>query len=105
MSPSGVIKRSETSTVRRARTALKIKALGVKHIDMGRCTPCQNSNLVCFMLDGYARCNNCTRKNLKDCDGVFSDTEFDALTAKRDRLTEAARRKSEEIQRLLLVIS
>jgi hypothetical protein len=39
MSPLGVIKRSETSTIRRARTTLKIKALGVKHIDMGRCTP------------------------------------------------------------------
>lgn len=51
------------------------------------------------MLDGYARCNNCTRNNRKDCDGVFSDAEFEALTAKRNRLAEAARQKGEEIRR------
>jgi hypothetical protein len=39
MSPLGVTKRSKTSTVRRARTALKIKVLGIKYIDIGRCTP------------------------------------------------------------------
>jgi chromosome segregation ATPase len=50
------------------------------------------------MLDGYARCNNCTRRNRKDCDGVFSEAEFEALTAKRNRLAEAARQKGEEIR-------
>jgi hypothetical protein len=98
MSPSGVAKRSESSTVRRQRTALKIKVLGRKYENMGRCTPCQNANVVCFMLDGYASCNNCTRRNRKDCDGVFSDAEFEALTAKRNRLAEAARQKGEEIR-------
>ena len=32
---------------------------------------------------------------------MFSEDEFDALTAKRNRLAEAARRKSEEIKSLL----
>ena len=53
------------------------------------------------MLDGYAKCNTCTRKNLKYCDGTFSNAEFDALTAQRNRVAEAARRKGEEIRSLL----
>ena len=53
------------------------------------------------MLDGYTRCNNYTRKNLKTYDRVFSKDELNALTAKYNRLAEAARWKSEEIKSLL----
>ena len=98
-------KRSVSSTVRRARTALKIKALGVEYLDMGRYTNCQNSNSVCFMLDGYAKCNTYTKKNLSYYNGTFSDAEFDALTAQRNRVNEAARRKGEETRSLLAEVA
>jgi hypothetical protein len=101
--PQGVDKprRPKSSTARRQNTVLKIRALGRELLEMGRCTPCQNSDSVCFVLDGCARCNTCTKKNIKECDGTFSDAEFDALTAQRNRLVEAARRKGEEIRSLL----
>jgi hypothetical protein len=53
------------------------------------------------MLDGYHKCSSCTKKGVKECDGNFSVEEFDCLTAKRNRLVEAARRKGEELQQLL----
>ena len=53
------------------------------------------------MLDGYKKCSSCTKKGVKECDGVFSVEEFDALTAQWNRLTEAARRKDEEIKGML----
>jgi hypothetical protein len=52
-------------------------------------------------LDGYSKCSSCTRKGVRDCDGNFSAEEFDALTAQRDRLNEASRRKDAEIKELL----
>jgi uncharacterized protein involved in exopolysaccharide biosynthesis len=57
------------------------------------------------MLDGYARCNTCTKKNLPYCDGTFSDAEFDALTAQRNRVNEAARQKGEETKTLLAEVA
>ena len=68
---------------------------------MGRYTSYQNTNSIYFILNGYARCSSCTKKGVKDCDGNFSTEEFDALTAQRNRLVKAARRKDEEIKRML----
>jgi hypothetical protein len=95
------VSKSKSSTSRRQIAIARIEALGRQKLDMGRCTPCQNSNSLCFMLDGYAKCSSCTKKGVKDCDGNFSAEEFDALTAQRNRLTEAARRKDEEIRGML----
>lgn len=53
------------------------------------------------MLNGYKKCSSCTKKGVKECDGNFSAEEFDALTAQRNRLVEAARRKDEEIKQIL----
>jgi uncharacterized protein YoxC len=38
---------------------------------------------------------------VKDCDGTFSAEEFNALTAQRNRLVEAARQKDKEIKGVL----
>jgi hypothetical protein len=43
------------------------------------------------MLNNYTRYNNYTKKNRKDYNKVFSNAKFKALTAKRNRLAEAAR--------------
>jgi len=94
-------KSSRDRIERRLDLALRISVLGIEHLAMGRCTPCQNSNSVCFMLDGYSKCSTCTKKSLSYCDGMFSISEFDALTAKRNRLVEAARRKGEKLRSLL----
>jgi hypothetical protein len=47
------------------------------------------------------KCSSCTKKGVKDCDGTFSAEEFDALTAQRNRLVKAARRKDKEIKGVL----
>jgi len=96
-----VTKPARSSTDRRNRLVLRIESLGQERSVMGRCTPCQNSNSVCFVLEGHAKCSSCTKKGVKYCDGTFSDTEFDCLTAQRNRLQEAARQKGDELSRLL----
>jgi hypothetical protein len=57
------------------------------------------------MLDGNAKCSSCTKKSVKYCDGCFSNEEFDSLTAQRNRLTEAARLKGEELAQLLATVN
>ncbi|KIW17392.1 hypothetical protein PV08_04586 [Exophiala spinifera] len=72
---------------------------------MGRYTPCQNSNSVCFVLDGCSKCLSCTKKGVKYCDGTFSDKEFDSLTAQRNRLVEAAHQKDAELAQLITAVN
>jgi hypothetical protein len=99
--PQYRVLKASSSTSRRHTAVARIEVLGRQKFDMGRCTPCQRSNSLCFMLDGYAKCSSCTKKGVKDCDGNFSAEEFDALTAQRNKLVEAARRKDEEIKEIL----
>lgn len=68
---------------------------------MGRYTPCQNASTICLMLDEYSKCSSYIKKGVSYCDGVFSAEEFNALTAQRNRLAEAARRKGKEIKEIL----
>lgn len=68
---------------------------------MSRYTFYQNSDSLYFILNGYIKCSSCTKKGVKECDRTFLAKKFDALTAQRNRLTEASRRKGEEIQRML----
>jgi len=96
-----IAKPERSSTVRRQNFVRRIETFGRELLAMGRCTPCQSSNSVCFMLDGHSKCSSCTKKGVKYCDGVFSDEEFDSLTAQRDRLTEAARQKGAELAGLI----
>jgi hypothetical protein len=58
---------------------------------MGRYTPYQSSNSIYFMLDGYTRCSTYIKKNLPYYNGTFSNVKFNALTAQRNRINEAAR--------------
>ena len=99
--PQFRVQKNNSSTSRRHTAIARIEVLGRQRFAMGRCTPCQQSNSLCFMLDGYAKCSSCTKKGVRDCDGNFSAEEFDALTAQRNKLTEAARRKDEEIKTML----
>ena len=96
-----ISKNSRSSTSRRQVVISRIETFGRKRVDMGRCTPCLNTNSICFMLDGYKKCSSCTKKGVRECDGVFSAEEFDALTAQRNRLMEATHRKDDEIKRML----
>lgn len=96
-----VAKVDRSSTSRRHSLISRIESFGRQKFDMGRCTPCQNSNSLCFILDGYSRCSSCMKKGVKYCDGTFSVEEFDALTAQRNRLQEAARQKDEELKGML----
>jgi hypothetical protein len=96
-----VSKNNRSSTTRRHALIARIESFGFQKFAMGRCTPCQNANSLCFMLDGYSKCSSCLKKGVPYCDGVFSEEDFDALTAQRNRLTEAARRKGEEIKEML----
>lgn len=98
---SSRVQKSKSSTVRRRELVLKIESFGASLPDMGRCTPCKNSESVCFVLDGYTKCSSCIRKGVSSCDGAFDASEFDCLTAKRERCAEAARRKGEEVHTLL----
>jgi hypothetical protein len=50
------------------------------------------------MLDGCFKYSTYTKKGVPYCDRLFSVDEFNALTAQRNRLTEAARRKGEELR-------
>lgn len=90
-----------SSTQRRQILVARIESFGIPKVNMGRCTPCQNADAICLMLDGYSKCSSCVKKGVSYCDGVFSADEFDALTAQRNRLAEAARRKGEEIKGML----
>jgi len=100
-----VSKSSRSSTSRRHDLVSRIESFGTQKFDMGRCTPCQEADIVCFMLDGCSKCSSCTKKGVSYCDGVFSAEEFDALTAQRNRLAEAARRKGEELREMLAAVS
>lgn len=99
--PQGVAKkRPTTSTQRRAGTAKSIEILGVKLLGMGRCTRCQEKDLTCFMVKGYARCNSCTEKNVKYCDGVFSDAEFGSVERAKADLKIQQEAQRAEVGRL-----
>jgi septal ring factor EnvC (AmiA/AmiB activator) len=89
-----------SSTQRRADAAVRIERIGIELIDMGRCTPCQKSGSLCFVLKGYSKCSSCTKKNIRRCDGNFSVAEFDEVDKKRAALREDVRRKREEVSRL-----
>ena len=89
-----------SSTQRRADAATRIERIGIELSDMGRCTPCQKSGSLCFVLKGYSKCSSCTKKNIRRCDGNFSVAEFDDIDKKRAALREDARRKREEVSRL-----
>lgn len=100
-----VAKPARSSTLRRQKLIDRIESFGHELFGMGRCTPCQNSNSVCFVLDGCSKCSACTKKGVKYCDGTFSDEEFDSLTAQRNRLVEAARQKGAELAQLIAAVN
>ena len=68
---------------------------------MSRCTPCQNARAIYLILNGYLKCSSYVKKGVSYYNGVFSAEEFDALTAQRNRLTKAARRKGNKIKEIL----
>ena len=89
----------KSSTLRRQKASSKIQALGFQLFDMGRCSSCQNSNSLCFVLKGYSKCSSCVKKNVR-CDGKFSEVEFDALDSKKRDVQSQAREKRAEVGRL-----
>lgn len=100
MSSTRVTKRTPSSTERRHRDIKKIIQIGTERVDMGRCTPCQNSNSLCFVLKGYSKCSTCMRKGIKACDGNFSEEEFDTLEAKKQEFRNKALSQRSEVARL-----
>lgn len=99
MSSDGITKRSKTSSERRKTAALKIKLLGIELLDMGRCTPCQNSGSACYILKGHKKCSSCEHKDNRRCDGTFSELEFDTLEAKKREAQKDAQEKRAEVGR------
>ena len=69
---------------------------------MGRYTSYLNFNSIYFMLNGYTKCLFYIKKGVKECNGVFSVDEFNALIVQRNRLLKAAYRKDEEIKGMLV---
>ena len=92
-----VSKRFRSSTERRLSAAVKIRLLGIELFGMGRCTPCHEADSECFVLKGYKWCSRCETKNIKRCDGNFSEVEFTALEVERSRYKQDAQAKRVEV--------
>jgi hypothetical protein len=101
MSSNRIVKRALSSTERRHRDIQKIILIGIELFEMGRCTPCQNSNAICFVLKGYNKCSSCMRKGVKTCDGNFSEAEFDSLESKKKEFRSKALTQRVEVARLV----
>lgn len=95
-----VSKQPRTSTQRRKDVISRIEAIGIQLFDMGRCTPCQQSGSLCFVLKGYSKCSACTKKDIRNCDGNFSTEEFDNIESQKTRLRHEAQSKRQEVGRL-----
>ncbi|OAQ58187.1 leucine-rich repeats of kinetochore protein cenp-F/LEK1 domain-containing protein [Pochonia chlamydosporia 170] len=95
-----ISKQPRTSTQRRKDVISRIEAIGIQLLDMGRCTPCQQSGSLCFVLKGYSKCSSCTKKGIRSCDGNFSTEEFDAIESQKERLRQEAQLKRQEVGRL-----
>jgi len=100
MSSSRVTKYPRSSTSRRHIAVAKIEKLGRQLFEMGRCTPCQNSDSFCWVLEGRSKCSSCLKKGVGNCDGNFSEAEFDALERKKQEIKEKAAEQRAEIGRL-----
>ncbi len=100
MSSSRVSKNYRSSTQRRKDVISRIEQIGIQLFDMGRCTPCQESGSLCFVLKGYSKCSSCTKKGIQHCDGSFSVAEFDHLEAQKQKLRAEAQAKRQEVGRL-----
>ena len=99
MSSDRISKRYRSSTERRRSAALKIQLLGFQLFGMGRCTPCHEADSECFVLKGHKRCARCEDKNIRRCDGNFSEVEFASLEAERSRYKQEAQAKRAEVGR------
>jgi hypothetical protein len=102
MSNAGIKKRDRSSTQRRHEAADRIKAIGIQLLGMGRCTSCQNSNSLCFVVAGRNRCSSCEKKNSQKCDGKFSTTEFDFIEKEKQKLKQQAADQRAEVGRLAM---
>jgi hypothetical protein len=100
MSSSRVSKSNRSSTQRRKDVVSRIEAIGIQLFEMGRCSPCQRSGSLCFVLKGYSKCSSCVKKNIQRCDGNFSAAEFDHIEAQKQRLHADAQAKRQEVGRL-----
>jgi hypothetical protein len=100
MSSSRISKNYRSSTQRRKDVVSRIEKVGIQLFDMGRCTACQESGSLCFVLKGLSKCNSCTRKGIQHCDGNFSTDEFDHLEAQKRKLHADAQAKRQEVGRL-----
>ena len=67
---------------------------------MGRCTCCRDENLICFIIKGYSRCNSYTRKNIKYCHSVFSNTKFNSVERAKSALKKQQEAQRAEVGRL-----
>jgi hypothetical protein len=103
MSNAGIQKNFRTSTTRRHEAAERIKKVGIQFFEMGRCTPCQKSNSLCFVLKGRKRCSSCEKKNGTKCDGNFSAVEFDALERKKQEIKQQQAEQRAEVGRRAMV--
>ncbi|KAJ9644799.1 hypothetical protein H2204_001261 [Knufia peltigerae] len=72
---------------------------------MDRCTPCKNSNSMCFKLDDHPRCFYCTRKGVKECDAPLTSKNVTLAIAECKRLCESVNQKGEDIVKMLLALS
>ena len=100
MPSSRIEKRPRSSTQRRHLLVQKIELIGKQLFDMGRCTPCQNSDSFCFVLEGRSKCSSCLKKGVASCDGNFSEAEFDALERKKQEIKREALAQRAEVGRL-----
>lgn len=66
---------------------------------MGRCTPCQKTDSFCFVLEGRNKCSSCLKKGVRDCDGNFSEAEFEALERKKQDLRRQVSSQQAEVGR------
>lgn len=91
---------AKSSTQRRKDAISRINVLGIQLLDMGRCTPCQASGDLCFVMKGYKKCSMCMKKDIRHCDGNFSPEEFDHIEAQKQKLRIEAQQKRQEVGRL-----
>lgn len=95
--PQSRVSKPPSSSLRRKRLSAKIDFLGL--LVMARCPQCEQSDSMCVVLKGYARCSSCTRKNIQ-CGGTFSDAEFEELDRQRRELRRQAAAARERLAHL-----
>jgi hypothetical protein len=86
-----------SSTLRRRTLARRILSEGREA--MVACSACARSGARCMFAPHSSKCAECTRKGVS-CDGSFSETDYDKLSAEQAKLEIVRSKATAEILRL-----